>query len=374
MRHLPITPTIASEAVLLAVALAVLGGCSNSYITPATRNDVSFHRVRSAGYILQTVDYTGKTDTQLTGINSSNEVVGNYIVSTTASNVNWLSFTSQDPYSSFQSVTFPFNNAQSTYMYAISDDPNPILVGYIFNPNNQTGDWGVVRNKSGIWSMTRRVGNEEQCSANQKWKHALLGFDTGSKIAVGYYTDSTDSCNFKPYEVEAGDNNNTNPFKGVPGAWKNTEATGIASNLDIVGTTTYKSALYGWFLSNGSTSRATPTKFQCCNFTTGNYPTTVNGIVRTTGASPHEFIVGSYTPQGSSPTYGFVYDKTATTNPWTYPIVAFGSNDTVVTGVNSDGSICGRYRASNHYHGFVGFVAAAPKRHHRRPPLAIKGP
>jgi hypothetical protein len=324
-------------------------------------------------------------NTQLTGINSSGEVVGNYAVSSYSTSAPWNNFTSVSPYSSFQNVQFPYANAAYTYLYAISDDSSPIVVGYVSSPNSQTGYWGVVRSQ-GIWSITRRVGNaEEKGCGNPNWKHALLGFDTASHTAVGYYTGatpgpSTTTCPLEPYEVEIGDNSNTKPFKNVPTAWSNTVATGIVSNgatgkEDIVGSTTLQhGAKSGWFLSTtGTTTSAAPTPFR---FDPGDLDTIVNGITLTTGPSPHELIVGSYNSSGST-WKGFVYDKTATTNQWT-TIVAFGSNKTVITGINASKTICGWYLDSGpRARGFVGTFSGTPqKRHHRHPrtPIVIKGP
>lgn len=366
MRHFStVAHRIATIAVL--VIVAVLGACSNSSVTPVPRNALPSQRATSTGYNLVRVDYSASTNTQLTGINDSGEIVGNYN-SSYPSTSGWNSFTSQSGYTSFQSAQFPYGNADSQYLYAISSDSNPIEVGYVSDPNSETGYWGVVRSQ-GIWSITRRVGNAEiQGCGNPNWKHALLGFDTVSHIAVGYYTDATVGsviCPLKPYEVEPGNNNDTEPFKLVPSGWSNTQATGIVSNSgkeDIVGSTTLSGgAQAGWFLSSKTTSASAPTSFRCCD--TGHFDTIANGITLTAGTQQHELIVGTY--KSGSNWDGFVYDKTATGTQWT-TIVAFGSNHTVVTGINASKTICGWYLDSGRARGFVGtFSGMRPGRRHR---------
>jgi hypothetical protein len=370
MHNLPIQTHRVAVIAFLVITFGALSDCSNSSVAPLMRNAVSPERVTSAGYTWQPISYPAAADTEITGINSGGEVVGNYN-STHGSNSGWSSFSSTSPYTSLQSIIFPYNNAASTYLYAITDGSNPIEVGYVLTPNDETGKWAVVQNQ-GLWSITRRTVSEEGCP-KPTWSHALLGIND-YKTAVGYYTDSNDTkdtCSLKPYEVTPGDNNNSKMFSGVPSSWDNTEATGIASNNDIVGTTTLnaftKPVSAGWFFAHGSGTSVAPTLLRCCS-PTGSNPTTINGIALTAASPPNELIVGSYT-SGSS-TYGFVYNMT--TNTWTYPLAAFQSTYTVINGVNSNGSICGWYLASGNYHGFVAFIGAgSPKRHKSRPPAPM---
>jgi hypothetical protein len=246
-------------------------------------------------------------------------------------------------------VTYP--NATSTYMYDIGDGSQLVLVGYVFTPRGESGYWGTVDNQ-GLWSLITRHVHELDCSTPT---HELLGYDS-NMVAVGFYNSPISGngsiCSIHPWKVKPGDD--TIPLS-VPGNWVNAEATGVAANGsgdDIVGSTSFASssaAPAGWFFNAATSSYST---YHCCS-ASGTYPTTFNGIVRTSASAPNDLIVGSYTED--SKTHGFVFDET--TGAWTYPIDAFQKDYTVVNGINANATICGWYSKSGTYYGFVAGLA-----------------
>jgi hypothetical protein len=350
MRHLSTTSHRGVAIIAFAVNLALLAGCSSPSVGPMTKNAAARAAARpswtSGGYTLTTVNDTSAppgANNEITGINSGSEIIGNYSKSL-GSDASWTGFVSKPPYSSFDNVTYP--EAHSTYMYAINDDSS-IEVGYVDTPQGQGGRWGTV-DYNGLWNLTLRHPSELDCKPNEA--HELLGFDNNSlrEVAVGFYTESKNNCTFRPYVVKPGDNPDDTQFKNIPSYWVVTEATGIATNDDIVGSTQFSdfTPAAGWFQGSGQTG--TPSTYHCCGGS-AIYATAFNGMAFVSLVG--DVIVGSYAV--ANVTHGLVWIKGAST--WKTIDGPPGTNYAVVNGVNANRDICGWYKdSSGIFEGFVG--------------------
>ncbi|HVR45307.1 MAG TPA: hypothetical protein VMT95_01510 [Candidatus Binatia bacterium] len=359
MRYFSMTLHRGVAIAALAVTWAVLNGCSSPTFGPMAKNNAAAAARpswTSGGYTLTTVNDTNGNNNEITGINLTREIIGNYSNSAT-SDATWSSYVSSPPYSTFANLIYPAYK-EGIYMYAINDAAS-IMVGYANTPTNESGLWGTV-DYNGLWSLTLRHPHELDCKPNAT--HELLGFDnnSASEIAVGFYTDSTNNCTFRPFELKPGDNRDTTEFKNIPTSWLVTKATGIAPNDDIVGSTqfSYNKAPAGWFQASGATG--TPSTYNCCGGST-IYPTAFNGIASVSLLG--EVVVGSYV--NASITHGLVWIKT--TNTWKTVNGPPGTNYTIVNGVNANDDICGWYRdpTTGYQYGFVGTPSAPLRKHHR---------
>lgn len=391
MRHLPKTSHRAVAIAALAANIAVLGGCSNTSISPLAQNAAPSRGVISDGYSFQTVDGPQGDSNEITGINNNGEIVGNY---TGPNGHNWKSYIAAPGYTDLNLVTFPQNFAKYTYLYGMNDAAT-IMVGYVNNPQGLAAiPWGVV-GYQGLWSLIHLGHNENKdchtTTGTQSRVLELTGFDNNSstQVAVGWWNDpargTMDQCLPTPFILFPGDNMEKQPTrfeKKIPSTWLNTYGTGIDSNDNTVGSTTFKpgSTPYnkppsaGWFLGNDTA--ASLETFWCCSGST-LYSTTFNGVTKLSSVSPEDEIVGTYTvgSGANAQQHGFVLHLTQTSKgteaAWTAPVDPAGSTYTVINGVNAAGDICGWYSTggpSGQYLGFVGHPTGVPfrRRHQRR--------
>lgn len=419
-----------SVAILvLAVNLFALGACSNSTngpMTPTALRKGGGASAATTGYL--TVDApcsgTGPCANEITGINDSDDVVGNYSNCTSKSsnpcnaahwscnpttagpcepcpllggaNV-WHSYTSQyvsGGYSTFSSVQFP-DAPNGQYMNAISDriagigapiqlgtNQNTVEVGCINTfagvSGEENGVWGLIDNNE-LWSVHDK-GGSTGCDYGMHNRFfgtgELLGYDstnTISKTAVGFRNDPKNSCTFVATEIQAGSGKDTN--------WQNltvfppsfpainvmatgiTESSATSSSGDIVGIVTKKSASpsqQGWYLPN-TTSAET-------YFYPGSTATAFTGIAKVAGTLE---IVGWYTLPANGTATASTHGLVATPGTTGFTVTTINEPNavglTVVNGINANGDICGWYTDSNGtFHGFVGLgiVSALRNRHH----------
>jgi hypothetical protein len=318
---------------------------------------------------------TSSSQNNVTGINNSREIVGDYLAPGTGTNTVWQPYTSLysggagNPYMSFSLFNWPTGTG-GTYMAGISTATTnlpAVEVGYVASsPDIMSklgpGSWAVVDN-GGLWSAVPKAGDENSCSSPFA---ELRAFD-GNLTSVGYRTNM--SCIYIPFEVKNGSKTSGSRFSNF--TWTaNTEATGIDSSDDIVGTTQGNSSSglsAGWYFPNTSSSQ--PALLRCCGTTSENYATSFNGIA-IVGATHVISIVGSYTTGGK--THGLIYNPAETgIAAWTTVDEPNAHNNayTIINGINSNGDICGWFKdSSGNIDGFVGIAAAAIGNHRRRHP------
>lgn len=323
---------------------------------PLTSNGLTYYTVDSN---------TSSSKNEVTGINSTRKIVGDYAQSLTGSNTVWQAYTAPygggaHPYQSFNPIDWP-EDPQGTYMAGISSAGTTpeIEVGYLEPGPDEQGElgpgiWALVYNQ-GLWSAVPKPGNG--CATQANNVSELLAFD-GDQTAVGFHSNT--ACINVPFEVKNGDATSQSRFSAF--TWSlNTEATGINASDDIVGTTQENSAngkLAGWYLKS---TQSTPQALRCCN-TAGTLATSFTGIA-TIGST--NWISGWYTD--SNGTHGLLYNTGASgSSAWTTINEPNASHYTIVNGVNTNGDICGWYKdSSGTIHGFVGLVALPTHTRHR---------
>jgi len=391
---------------MLLIANAVLlNGCNgnNGPFAPQTR--LGAPQLTSENYKWYSVNDSNGAENEVTGINDSDDVVGNYTSKANLSSsggdcsrgyttgehggacsdcplphgteavggINWSGYTAQlqaGGYGHFAEVDYP--DAEWQYLYGISDRATSskataevgCLVYFGGSSGDTDGSWGVVNN-GGLWSVITKHPNSNSCHYNgNKGRDAvgeLLGVDSATGEAVGYYNQYNSStkgasCLLAPWLDNEGDNTKKITLVGTSvSQWSDIEATGITSQNatstpTIVGTATTQAITsgikrqVGWYVTYTGSNSPTVLTYP------GSKSTAVMGTAWI-GSKPA--IVGWYV-DGSKATHGFVYDGPATTQ-WTKIDEPNAAGYTVVSGINSEGDICGWYvDAGGVYKGFVG--------------------
>lgn len=338
-------------AAVILVALAATG-CSSSAGTGQQPLSPKAAIVRPAQitWTYTTVDYTGQTTgTHINGINKYDEIVGSY----GSGSANDASFTSSSPYTSFKDINYPGN--VGTLMTSLNPNPtatqSPVEVGYVFNPPQLSGTWGLVNYQGILTLMEKHKGeNTGDCVVMQ-----LLGVDD-SNNAVGYYTappsGSSGSCVDHAFEVQPGES--YSDIAGAPGA--SNMATGINDNGDLVGnivngtgTPTYE----GWYKPKGQSAIS----FYYNNAGSGN--------TQALGINSSEYVVGTYV-DSQNKQHGFIVYNLGTTPTWQSIDEPKGDGSlTVVNGINDNKDICGWFKKSDGtIHGFVATYSGGLRKSH----------
>jgi hypothetical protein len=410
------------RTVALVANAIMLSGCmaNNGLIAPQAKQ--AFPLLTSEGYKwYPTVNDANGAENEVTGINDSDDVVGNYTSNAnltssggdcsrgqttgehggacsdcplphgteTVGGINWSSFTAQlqsKGYGNFAEIDYP--DAAWQYLYGISDRASSsgptVEVGCLVYFGGSSGDtdgsWGVVDN-GGLWSVLSKHTGSNKCHYESHTGRdaigELLGIDSTSKVAVGYnnkFSSATAGadCLLEPWQDQPGDN--TSPIvlygSSVPN-WTNIEATGISNQskslATVVGTATTReitSGVYrqvGWALT-GTKTVPTPLTYP------GSKSTAVTGVAWVNSKAA---IVGWFI-DSSNKTHGFVYNGPST-KQWAQIDEPNSSGFTIVSGINSLGDICGWYpNSSGFYSGFVGkWQSANHQKRHRTSARAL---
>jgi hypothetical protein len=324
------------------------------------------------------VDYPNKSTNRITGIASNKEIIGVYGNGSTAL---YSSFTaiyhtpspSQSPYPTFVADNYP-DAPNGTYMTSImvpSASATPVTAGYVIDPNahngNLPGDWAVVNN-AGLWTL---IQNHPKAGANCHVQE-IFGIDP-QYDAVGLYGKSTqtppDHCTASEpstytqfaTEIEAGET--FKDFSGVVGS--NPVATGIyetgtgnSSVAWVVGSTDYPGSgstggnSEGWVKESGNNPvvyATYPPKGSLSTLSTQFFAVNSQGVA-----------VGTYEDSKQN-WHGFtvsgIFSGNASSYAWSSAIDQGDKTDTVVTGIDNAGDICGWDHASDgKIHGFVGLL------------------
>lgn len=355
---------------VLGIASLTVGACSGSSSSSTAVREIPQSAKGGvispgsvSGYTIYTVDDPKGQPNFVTGIDDDRKVVGVY--GSGGSTNLYNSYTakyhtpspSQSPYPTFVTDNYP-DAPGGTYMASIvksgSTASKSIEVGYAITPGgyngNLNGNWGVVDNK-GIWTLIGKYPN-----AGGHCHHLeLFGVDS-SYTAVGLYWKGSgvyqgecSGANKTQYafEVTAGEKYSDFPkLNNVYGATAPV-ATGVYENgsaIWIVGSTDSTGASSsGWTTTDGNTF--TLLTFNNSGRSTLFYALNSSGTVAGTeegaGSAWHGFTVSNLFGAGQP--------------AWSQTIDLGNNSDTVVSGINDQGDICGWYETGDgKMHGFVG--------------------
>lgn len=324
--------TLAIALFLSGSVLAACGGGAYVSSPGAPQAALPFSSVAGTStpipYTFQTVDDPASGVNMVAGINNSGEIVGNIGGGTTSSP--YVSYTSLSPYTTFQTVNY--TSAKGTLLTGISSNTTPVIVGYVINPPQLAGNWGLV-DVNGLFSLLK----DHKEGTGKDAVTEILGTNT-SKYGAGFYVSPTGTNMPIVINITLG---SFTALK-VPSS-TGAEATGIDARSEVTGwDTTASGGVQGFFERNGS-------------YFTLTYP----GSAKTEALSLNstEQIVGFYTDSGGA-RHGFVMSNPTGTQGqqvWQSIDEPNADKNTVVTGINDSGDICGYYvDPSGVQHGFVG--------------------
>jgi len=380
-------------AVTIGAALAVSVGACTGYDAESSP-DSSLHALSKRSTVTPTItysfkpaDYNGAKNTKITGINDNNEIVGVYYGYTNQFNSFYSPVDSRGKYSQFYTANFPDTHKQyysssgsagGTYITSITTTATSPLMyaGYAYDPGglqgkdkgSEIGMWGVV-DFQGLWSIQHLHDKERKFLCIETQLHGInkFGYVTGAYEAAP--TGKKTACSsYRAFYDEPGEGNYDLGF-GAGATFS--MGTGINDDCDVVGWyQSDSSAPYeGFFgvpnqpvpscLSGGMNFTYTPG----LTYESTNDNTEILGI---NSASPPQ-MVGSYTTSGKNPTtHGFVMTINSGTQSWQNVDETSANGETVVTGINDSGVICGYYEdGSGNIDGFVGTPNAQRIKHSR---------
>jgi hypothetical protein len=331
---------------LILMAASALCACSSSLPQSSLKSAVP--ALTSAGYRWYSIDYSGATQTQVTGIADNQDIVGVY---TKNSDSDSHAFTAEYDagYPGYPSlVKNDYPDDSGTYLSSIMSSSKDVEAGYAISPGPENGTWGVIDN-GGLWTLLQKFPNVEKCHMME-----IFGIDTNYD-AVGYFlkpTSSGASCSTTQRALLVRRNEKYidlgQPItsEGFP------VATGI-SNLTqlIVGyTSSYQGGPYtGWsMVTPGGKALA----WHCCS-TASTKSTQILGVNDEIGSPSQDWAVGTY--YNNSKPQGFILKDlnpltgTGAWEPLNYP----NSDGTVVSGIDKNGDVCGWYTTGGATLGFV---------------------
>jgi hypothetical protein len=316
---------------LSAVIVAACNGPTSSFAPSGSTHQSSRPTAKSTSsptpipFVFQTVDNPNSNTNWVTGINQLAKIIGVY-GGGQGSNIP-TSYTSVPPYNVFRGMNYP--GAQGTYMTSLSS--NKIQAGWVINPGNKTGIYGVTR-IGGLWTLFSDPNEGNGSNAVTK----IWGIND-SEFAVGNYLNASGTSISFELDVP------TNTFTDIlpPGAIASA-ATGINGKGEIAGWEELPGGTYeGWFLSAGT-------------FYTYSYPGSVNTY--TLSLNWQDQIVGDYS-DSSGQIHGFVL--TGPTHGggaqfWQSVDEPNATQGTWIAGISNHDQICGWYvDAANVQHGFA---------------------
>jgi hypothetical protein len=359
-------PTVA--ALVLAVSAAAFNACSNTD-TSAAVGPLTKHvsGPLSLTFTFQKVD--DGTDTAVTGINDSQEIVGTYCLSacviSSLSNRITQSFTSTPSgtglYGTFVGDNYPQpvdagDIDTSTYLVAINPGKvataQPVEAGWAVEPGNLFFTLALVNNQ-GLWSVFHTFPSGGEDGKSECRIMELSGIND-SYDAVGYYTKHNGTTSKCPTT-----NRRNQAFEASPGegfkeiqlpasfSFSNSAATGIDNAGNVVGwgDQSASTQMVGWYypkpLSGGIPNEiAIPGEPKASVVALG-----ING--------DGETVAGSYSV--ASRTYGFLCTAPCkSSSSFQTGINECGNCNTFVYGINDTNEICGYYiGVDGNQHGFV---------------------
>lgn len=312
-------------------ALVIGLGASSTVVGSARSGSPSLplHRgAGSSGFTFYTVNDKPNKNNYVTGINSSNDIVGAYDDSGT-----YYSFFATPPSSTTFNYTFQSQQYSSgtplysTFMQGLTDNAsNPHEVGYAVQSNCLTCPTLGLVYHSGSGSPWTVITDPHQGTTPCNLT-VVLGMND-SRAGVGYYEKNTTSgCTQQAFEFYCPEQGNTcnGPYQYFdmsplgPGSAKpmSSSASGINGLGDVTGTLTMSNGqMYGWFYA----------ELKYNYFSIGSFNTYSRGI------NFDDTVVGSYTNNGT--TYGFLVTKPQNASPAYATISNNSAYVTVASSIN----------------------------------------
>ena len=357
----------------LGAAALTVGACSSSVSSTSTMQALPQNLTRQgasspgsvSGYTIYTVDNPKGQPNFITGIDDDRKIVGVYGNGGSTSLYN--SYTakyhtpspSQSPYPTFVNDDYP-DAPGGTYITSLvksgSAANKSIEAGYAITPGgyngNLNGNWGVVDNK-GIWTLIGKFPK-----AGQHCHHLELFEIDSNYTAVGLYWKGTGT-----YQGECNGSNKTQyAFEVTVGEKQYTDfpkLNNIYGATAPVATGVYESGGIAWIVGSTDSNGASSSGWTTTDGTTFNLLTFNNS-----GRSTQFYALNSSgtvagTEEGAGGDWhGFTVSNLFSTRQpvWSQTINLGNNSDTVVSGINDSGDICGWYKTGDgNTHGFVGF-------------------
>jgi len=315
---------------------AALTACSGpAYTSPAAPQAAQSRNLSSLAskatpipYTFQTIDDTASTVNRVSDINNAGEIVGCFGAGTKSSP--YESYWSLPPYTTLTLVNY--TSAQGTVLNAISSNTTPVMAGYVINPPQLAGNWGLV-DVSGLFTLLK-----DHKEGSGKDAVTEINGVNASKYGAGFYVNPSGTSMPVVVNITLG----SYAALKVPSS-TGAQATGINARSEVAGwNTTTSGGVQGWFERNGS-----------------YFPLTYPGSAKTEALSLNatEQIVGFYT-DSSGTEHGFVMSNPTGSQGqqvWQSIDEPNAAQGTAVTGINDSGYITGYYvDSSGVQHGFVG--------------------
>lgn len=354
-------------ALFLAASGVALSGCSSTDTSAAVK-PFAKHVSGSPSFTFTFQKVDDGTNTAVTGISDSQEIVGTYCLSAcTTSKAITQSFTStpngSGVYGTFVGDNYPQpidtgDTDTSTYLVAINPGKvatsNTVEAGWAVQPAGLFFTLALINNQ-GLWSVfhTFPSGGEDGLSLCKVME--LSGIND-SYDAVGYYTKhngKTSQCKNSSRVDQAFEASPGEGFQEIQlgSEYGSSVATGIADTASKV------TRVVGWAIPSGSSQMVGWSKSSYTGtggVTKITIPSAPTAPVQALGINAAgTTVVGSYTVSGK--TYGFLCDwPCSSTSSFQTGIKECDSCATVVYGINDSNEICGYYiGVDGHQHGFV---------------------
>lgn len=351
-------------AAVLGLTALTVSACSESNAVGTTLTQQIAKSATTIPFTYETVKYplgsSMSYDTELTGIDANNDVVGTYVPSSvpTAAPTALRSFVAPSPYTNFtadqykastvsmQSITIDThgNADQAGWATGVHGQPPTQYFGALFFSSGSAG---------GIWLLLNNAKKESTCNfvklfgVNEKLTAVgyLKSDVTGSSCAQHDFLYTSQGSG--TYTLDVGPSPSTDPI-----------VTGINNQGSIVGTATIDGLTEGWYMLCEATTTdgiCPSSKYAPIQYVTthADVPITLSGINDPEGSSPAQ-VVG--TIGSGSGSYGFIANAASTGYTITQTITV-GTNSTVLTGINDNHYICGWFidnATPNRTKGFVG--------------------
>ncbi len=261
------------------------------------------------------------------GINRFGDIVGDIGAGTL--NDPYQGYTSSSPYEQFAQLSY--SGAESTFVTSLSSNvSNQIVAGYVGRPPSLGGTWGFAR-INGILSLLKDHKGVKGTSTLTE----ILGVNDSAYGVGTYRTIAGTNAGFVV-------NIPTEQFTDLktPGA-SDAAGTGINKASDIAGWETLPSGTVAFFRRLGV-------------YYALSYPQAV--LTKALALNSQDQLVGYYQNSSGGTKHGFLLKNPGKPKQriWQEIDAPNATGDTVITGINDSGHICGYFvDSSGVQHGFV---------------------
>jgi hypothetical protein len=321
-------------AVILALSLPAISGCSGSPLAPALpgpgAGHASVRELSGSSYTYTTIDDPADpTYNVLTGINNLDKISGYYGNGSTSHPAH--GYVAYEPYGpqNFRHEDYP--SAKDTYITSLNN--RKAIAGWFIPPDNQKNWIYGCGEQGGIWTEYK----DPQLRHGKSNITELLGLNDAG-LAVGFYQDDKGVNHGFELDQQTGKYHSIIP----PGAIS-VQATGINGKGDVVGYATIASgATLSWLLKGGA-------------FTIFSYPLSLN--TKALGVNWQDQVVGKFVDAKGN-THGFILTNPLNSQSWQQIDEPNAAGTTVVTGIEDHRNFVGYYvDSAGNTNGFLATLA-----------------